>query len=131
MEADAALKEALFGARQRVESALRLSTGPDVQYEAALALVLAGDTSRASSSAKDLEKRFPEDTILYFINLPTLRAQFALGHNDATKAIEDLEIAAPYRMGAMLYPSYFRGLAYLAAHRGSEPPLNSRRSSTI
>jgi DNA-binding winged helix-turn-helix (wHTH) protein/tetratricopeptide (TPR) repeat protein len=123
-EADAALKEALFGnkaaAQQGVESACRLSTGPDVQYKAALALVLAGDRSRAQSLTEDLAKHFPEDTIVQSIYLPTVRAQLALDRNDTLKAIEDLDLAPSYQFGALLYPAYVRGLAYLAAHRESE-----------
>ena len=49
-EADAALREAMFGnaleARQRVTAALALSNGPGVQLAAALALALTGDTTR-------------------------------------------------------------------------------------
>jgi eukaryotic-like serine/threonine-protein kinase len=133
-EADAALREALFGitaeARQRAAAALGLSTGRDVQYRAALALALAGDAARAQALADDLAKRFPEDTAVQFNYLPTLRAQLALKHNDAPKAIEALRAAARYELGApapgavfnfvSLYPVYVRGEAYLAADKGSE-----------
>jgi eukaryotic-like serine/threonine-protein kinase len=126
--ADAALREVLFGdqgeARQRVASALRLSTGQDVQYAAALALALARDAAGAQVLADDLGKRFPEDTIVQFNYLPTLHAQLALLYNDNSKAIEALQAAAPYELGSVgtttLYPAYVRGLAYLAAHRSSE-----------
>lgn len=127
-EADAALREVLFGnqgeARHRVASALRLSRGQDVQYAAALALALAGDAARAQVLADDLGKHFPEDTIVQFNYLPTLHAGLALRHNDNSKAIEALQTAVPYELGSVgagtLYPAYVRGLAYLAAHRGSE-----------
>ena len=127
-EADAALREALFGnpaeARQRAAAALALSTGRDVQYGAALALALAGDAARAQALADDLGKRFPEDTVVQFNYLPTLRAQLALNHDDASKAIEALQVATPYELGSVsysaLYPVYVRGEAYLAAHQGSE-----------
>lgn len=131
-EAEAALREAFFGnaaeARQRVASALRLSTGRDAQYGAALALALAGDAVRAQALADDLGKRFPEDTIVRFIYLPALHAQLALSRNDALNAIEVLQANAPYELGgivggnimAVLYPAYLRGEAYLAAHQGSK-----------
>jgi eukaryotic-like serine/threonine-protein kinase len=130
-ETEAALREAVFGnaaeARQRVASALGLSTGQDVQYGAALALALAGETSRAHSLAEDLGKRFPENTIVQFNYLPTVHAQLALSRNEVSKAIEVLQAAAPYDLGvegnlgftAALYPVYVRGQAYLAAHQGS------------
>jgi hypothetical protein len=37
-----------------------------------------------------------------------------------TLAIEALHLAIPYELGASLYPAYYRGLAYLAVHRGNE-----------
>jgi tetratricopeptide (TPR) repeat protein len=131
-EADAALREALFGnaaeARQRAAATLGLSTGRDVQYGAALALALAGDVARTQALADDLGKRFPEDTIVQFNYLPTLRAQLALTRNDSSKAIEALQAASPYKLGApgngaftpALYPVHVRGEIYLAAHQGSE-----------
>ena len=128
-EADAALREALFGnaaaGRQRAAAALGLSTGRDVEYGAALALAMAGDAARPQALAEDLAKRFPEDTLVQFNYLPTLHAQLALGRNDAPKAIEALQAAAPYELGdpteaftfLSLYPVYVRGEAYLAGHQ--------------
>jgi len=131
-EADAAVREALFGneaeARQRVAAVLVLSTGRDVKYGAALALALAGDAHRAQALADDLGKRFPEDTIVQFNYRPTIHAQFALDRNDTSRAIEALQAATPYELGLPgtgsftpgLYPVYVRGDAYLAGHQGIE-----------
>jgi predicted Zn-dependent protease/predicted Ser/Thr protein kinase len=126
-ESLAALREALFGnaaeARQRAAAALTLSTGRDVhQFEAALALSLAGDARRGQALADDLGRRFPEDTIVRFIALPTLHAQLALNQKEARKAVEVLQSASPYELGegTALYPIYVRGEVYLAAHQGSE-----------
>jgi tetratricopeptide (TPR) repeat protein len=125
-EADAALREALFGnaaeAQQRAAAALALSTGRDVQYGAALALAMAGDAARAQVLADDLARRFPEDTVVQFNYLPTIQAQLALVSNDASKAIGTLQSAAPYELGSIgtLYPVYVRGQAYLAGHQGNE-----------
>ncbi len=130
-EVKTALREALFGnrteARQRANSALKLSTGRDVQYGAALAFALAGDTTRAQALADDLARRFPSDTIVQYNYLPTLHAQLALSNNEAPKAIELLQAAAPYELGApgtvfvpALYPVHVRGEAYLAAGQGAE-----------
>ena len=130
-EADVALREALFGnaaeARQRAATALRLSIGRDVQYEAALAFALAGDAARAEALADDLAKRFPEDTLVQFNYLPTIHAQGVLLRMDHSKAIEVLQLAASYELGTptdrvspALYPVYVRGEAYLTAHQGSE-----------
>ncbi|MGO9401985.1 MAG: protein kinase domain-containing protein [Terriglobales bacterium] len=121
------LREALFGnaaeARQQVLSALGLTTGRDVNWTGALALALAGDAVRAQALADDLGKRFPEDTLVRVVYLPTLHAQIALNRNDSSKAIEDLQAAAPYELGAVEYalnPIFVRGEAYLTAHRGGE-----------
>jgi tetratricopeptide (TPR) repeat protein len=131
-EAEAALREALFGngpeARRRVAASLSLSAGRDVQYGAALALALVGDTPRSKALADDLDKRFQEDTLVQFNYLPAIRAQLALNSNDAARAIEALRPASPFDLGTpgngaftpALYPIYMRGEAYLAGHQGSQ-----------
>ena len=129
-EADAALREALFGnaaeARQRTAAALKLSGGRDVQYGASLALALAGDAAQAEALADDLAKRFTEDTLVQFNYLPTIHAQVALIRKNHSKAVDALQ-AASYELGTPtdrispgLYPVYVRGEAYLAAHQGNE-----------
>jgi serine/threonine protein kinase len=137
--ADAALREALFGntaeARQRAATALSLSTGRDVQYGAALALAMVGDSARSQTLADDLSKRFPEDTVVQFNYLPTIHAQLALSQNHSPKAIETLQAATPYELGApgngaftaALYPVYVRGQAYLAGRRGGEAANEFRK----
>ncbi len=127
-EVEAALMEALFGnvaeARHRIDSAPGLSMGRDLQYRVAVVNTLTGDSARAQALADDLDKKFPEDTVVRFNYLPTLHAQLALRRNDTAKAIEVLQAARPYELGDVgnfsLYPVYVRGEAYLAAHQGSE-----------
>lgn len=111
-------------------AALALEGDRAVEYGAALALAIAGDTVRAQNLARDLEKQFPEDTSVHTNYLPVLRARIALNQGDAAKAISALDTAIPYELGTprcsihgnfgALYPVYFRGVAYLAAHRGTE-----------
>jgi eukaryotic-like serine/threonine-protein kinase len=102
-ESDAALQAGLFGnteeAQQRTRAATGLSHSRDVQFLTALALALAGDAFRAQTLADDLAKRFPQDTMVRFNYLPTIRAQFALTRNDPSKAIETLQVATPYELG--------------------------------
>jgi class 3 adenylate cyclase/Flp pilus assembly protein TadD/predicted Ser/Thr protein kinase len=131
-KAAAALWEAFFGnsseARQHATATIVLSNGRDAFYVAALALAIAGDSARAHGLADDLAKRFPEDTIVQFNYLPTIRAQLALDRNDGRKAVEALQAASPYELGdpgtsnfsSNLYPIYLRGEAYLAARQGGQ-----------
>jgi eukaryotic-like serine/threonine-protein kinase len=131
-EAAEALSEALYGnaseAKQLVADSLATMNGRDAQYVAGLALALVGDSTRAKSLADDLDKRFPDDTIVRFNYSPTLRAQLALGlPGDGAKAVEILAATSPYELGVPgtntlrtnLYPVYVRGEALLASHQGS------------
>jgi class 3 adenylate cyclase/tetratricopeptide (TPR) repeat protein len=134
-EAMAALREALYGnaaeAPQHVASSLGLSEDTEDQYGAALALVLAGHTSRAQALTDDMGKRYPEDTMVQYMFLPTLHAQVALNGNDTSKAIEILRAAALYELGDVgftnLYPVFIRGNAYLAAHQGNEAAVEFQK----
>ncbi len=123
-EASAAMIAALFGfsaeAGQRARSALGLGNGEDVEFYAALALAFAGDLHQAGLLDQDMERRFPRDTFVQFAYLPTLRAQLALARNEPLQAIQFLQSALPYDMAAELYPSYIRGLAYLALSEGQQ-----------
>ena len=127
-EAEAALREALFGnvaeARSLAVKVLRLSTGEDMQFSAALASAMIGDSTKGKALADDLAKRLPEDTFVQFEYVPTIHAQLALARNDPSEAIEALKVNAPYELGDLsfvrLYPVYVQGEAYLAAHRGAE-----------
>jgi hypothetical protein len=125
-EADAALREALFGnpaeTRKRAEDALGVSKSWSVQFVAAMALAFAGDAVRARTLADDLANRFPDHTIVQFYDLPTIRAQLALSDDDPSRAIEILQATVPYELSdsGALYPVYVRGQAYLAAHKGNE-----------
>jgi DNA-binding winged helix-turn-helix (wHTH) protein/Tfp pilus assembly protein PilF len=136
-EADAAVREALFGnvsiARQRAVDALALSQSRDVAFGVGFALALSGDSSRSQELTENLSRRLPEDTRVQFTFAPTLRALLALNHSQPPKAVELLQTAIPYEGGSpstggsefllgasSLYPAYVRGLAYLAAHQGVE-----------
>ena len=127
------LREALFGnaeqAKRSVNLAIGQSSGRDLQYAAALALAYAGDDRRAQALSDDLGAKHPEDTIVQFNYLPTLRAKLAVDRGNPLEAIEILRIATPYELGQTtssvyfwtgLYPVYVRGEAYLAAHQGKE-----------
>jgi tetratricopeptide (TPR) repeat protein/predicted Ser/Thr protein kinase len=124
--ASAALREGLFGnldqARRLAAAAQARSTERGVQSDAALVLAYAGDDKRARALADDLNKRFPEDTVIQFVDLPAIRARLAINKGNYSEAITDLRSGMPYELsvsGQML-PAYVRGEAYLAAHQASE-----------
>jgi hypothetical protein len=87
-----------------------------------------GDSARAQALAEDLQKRFPDDTVVRFNYLPTLHAQLFLNSTDRSsdrlpehssdrspdsssdrsperspenlaKAVQALTVAAPYELG--------------------------------
>jgi DNA-binding winged helix-turn-helix (wHTH) protein/tetratricopeptide (TPR) repeat protein len=133
-EADAALRDALVGyaqiARQEAKSALARSNSKDVESAAAIALSLAGDSASAMRLANDLSQRFPQDTVVQFNHLPTIRAAAEIHSGaarvDPARAIKLLEPTAPYELGTTaldggisLFPVYVRGEAYLAEKQGA------------
>jgi eukaryotic-like serine/threonine-protein kinase len=139
-EAAAALWEALYGniiqTRQHVAITLAKSNGRDAQYLAALALAVIGDSARAQVLVEDLQKRFPDDTVVRFNYLPTLHAQLFLNDlgrspdrspDNLAKAVQALAVASPYELGIPangtfwinLYPVYVRGQAFLASHQAA------------
>ena len=114
--------------------AINLSKSREAAYGAALGLALAGDVPQSQTLANDMEKRFPEDTSVKYIYLPTLRGLFALKEGDPAKAIDQLQIALPYELGqpgigqfGALYPAYVRGLAHLALHQGAEAAVEFQK----
>jgi len=133
-ETRVALWEAFYGnataAKPVAMAALALAKNREVQYGAALALAMSGDSSQAQALTNDLERSFPEDTSVKFNYLPSVRAFLALNHGDPAKAIELLQVAVPYELGqprsaqtgffGALYPIYARGQAYLAARQGAD-----------
>jgi tetratricopeptide (TPR) repeat protein len=135
-QAYAALWQAEFGnpvqARKDAASALALSPGRDGKLVVAMALARVGDVSRAKAVADEVLKAYPLDTLLQFYSLPSIRAASELSRGDAAKAEDFTEHARPYELGSPtdlrpLYPSYVRGQAYLAMHRGNDAAVEFQR----
>jgi eukaryotic-like serine/threonine-protein kinase len=143
-QAGMAVREAFFGdavqAARDANAARSLSQDRDVEWGAALTLALAGDNLKSAQLARDLERRFPEDSYVQLTYLPMLRALAALHKDDSAKALELLQLAGPLELGVPgswsgffgnLYPIYLRGMIHLANHQGSAAAaefekLNSR-----
>ena len=128
----AAQREAAFGnatdAKQEAAQGLKLyPTSQGVEVGAALAFAMAGDATRAESLAQDLNQRFPLDTQMQSLWLPSIRAQLALNKKDSAAVLNTLQPASPMELGQIqfllniscLYPTYIRGEAHLAAGQGS------------
>ena len=143
-EAVAAQREAAYGnplqARRLASDALSLApTSPSAAAEAALAFAIAGDTARAELVTQDLKKRFPLDTQMQSIWLPTIQAQLALERKSPAQALNVLKTTSSIELGQIpfvnniscLYPVYVRGEAYLAAGQDTAAPPSFRRLSAI
>jgi len=129
----AAVREAAFGnateAKRAAEKGLKLSPASrGVQVEAALAYAMMGDTARAESIAQDLNRRFPLDTQMQSLWLPTIQGQMALVRRNPAAVLAALQTATHLEFGndsvsdsqSCLFPAYIRGEAYLAAGQGKE-----------
>ena len=137
--ANSALREALFGnreeARKSVLEANRRSDSRDLQYAAALALAMIGDTEKSKSLAENLAKSFPQDTAVRLNYLPALYAQLALNRGDTAVAIESLQMTSPHELmipggptiDLVMLPVFVRGKSYLKAHHGSEAAVEFQK----
>jgi tetratricopeptide (TPR) repeat protein len=127
----AAQREAAYGnatkAQQFAAQAFKVApTSQGAETETALAFAMAGDTARAESLAQDLDRRFPLDTQMQSLWLPTIRAQLALDSRDPPSALNTLQAASAFELGqsqfvlniSCLYLVYVRGEAYLASGQG-------------
>jgi hypothetical protein len=133
-QASAALWAGFFGdgagARQGAKAALTLSQSRGVEYGAALALALAGDSAYSQQLADSMERNFLDDTSVQVSYLPALRALLALNRGQPGDAIKALRKNTAYELGrprsalhanfGALYPVFLRGEAYLALRKGAE-----------
>jgi serine/threonine protein kinase/predicted Zn-dependent protease len=98
------------------------------RFLAALTLALSGDATLAETLAEDLNRDFPEDTVVQMAYLPEIRAQLAMNRNDPSHAIETLNSTMPYEMGVdSLTSAYLRGQAYRSARRGVEAAVEFQK----
>ncbi|MGB9244195.1 MAG: protein kinase, partial [Candidatus Acidiferrales bacterium] len=132
-EVNGALREADFGnrdqARESATAAMALAPTHDLQIVGALALARAGEATRSEALAADLSRRFPDDTYLHYYWLPSIHASDAISRKNPDEAIRLLDDTSKYELGqalpqsevgALLYPIYVRGEAYLSMGRGGE-----------
>jgi eukaryotic-like serine/threonine-protein kinase len=130
-EGTSAWQEAILGypdrARHDVTAALTLSrdtTNTGVDILAAMALALIGDSGRPETTAAEMAKQYPVDTMVNSYALPTIQAAIQLSHNHPVEAVQDLEVTSRYELQRTNVPPliavYLRGQALLAMHQGHE-----------
>ena len=109
-------------ARRQAAAALQLSTGRNIQAQAALAFARAGQLDDAEKLAQQLNRDHPKDTLMQAYSLPTINAAIELQRNNPAAAIEMLKVAIPFELGGgsftFFYPAYVRGEAYLKSSQG-------------
>ncbi|MEK6302165.1 MAG: protein kinase [Acidobacteriota bacterium] len=129
---EAALSQALVGLSQHANANLaqamtlspssftQRSRGNTAAQLGPIALALGGEVARAQSFADDMARLNPKNTTTQAVWLPAGRAaiQLARGHPD--KALGLLQSASQYEAGALFWPTYLRGQAYLQLRRGAE-----------
>jgi serine/threonine protein kinase/tetratricopeptide (TPR) repeat protein len=137
---NAALRESEFGyntqANEKAASAVALALTRDIQILAALAKARAHDSVGAQTITDEVGKQNQVNTAINRYWLPTIRASVEINRTNPSKAIELLQVAAPFELGnplpqvnggVFLYPIYVRGEAYLLLHRGNEAEVEFQK----
>ena len=118
--------DALFGytteARQEVTEALSMSNDSDTRTPAAAVFAVLGDFQRSSALVSGLEKDFPDNHYVRWMNSEVNAIQ-AVEKNQPANALALLETLRPYEMGIGPHslgvtPAFLRGTAYLKMHDG-------------
>ncbi len=105
-------------ARRYESEAARSKLDRNNKVALALALARSGQTEEASQFADQISAERPEDTLVQYYFIPTIRAAIKLRQHDPAAAIDllggtakyDLAFTGSFDYG---YPAYIRGLAYL------------------
>jgi tetratricopeptide (TPR) repeat protein len=110
-------------AHQTMTAALALSDNKDSRSMAAYVFARVGDSAQLEKSVSKIAKQWPFDTLLNQVWLPLAQATSDIQHNHPAEAIARLESAAPYEWGAppggaIYWPMYIRGEAFLKARDG-------------
>jgi eukaryotic-like serine/threonine-protein kinase len=96
---------------QTVKNALKLDKGKVTLIYAAMTLALCNQEKHANQMLSDLEKHYPEDTLVQGLYAPQSRGWLALKAGDAQHALALLERVRAH--DNVSFAPYMRGLAYL------------------
>ena len=88
----------------------------------AVAFALAGGTAEAQAAISEIQRRYPQDTALRSVYLPTADAALKLRVGKPAESIAELQAAKCCELGTNFgfLPIYIRGQAYLSAQQGAE-----------
>jgi len=100
-----------FDPEQTVKQALQLDKGKVTLIAAANALAACNEEKHATQMLSDLEKRYPQDTLVQELYVPQSRAWLALKAGDGQRALALLERVRSH--DAASFAPYLRGLANL------------------
>ena len=100
-----------FDPDKTVKQALKLDKGKVTLITAANTLALCNEQKHANQMLSDLEKRYPQDTLIHDLSVPQARAWLAIKAGDAQGALALLEKVRAHDDAS--YAPYLRGLAYL------------------
>ena len=129
--AESALRDLHAGlldpARAQAEAALATGAGRNVISLAALVFAGSGREADAERLAAQLDRDYPQFTLVQRYWLPSIRAALALARKDWKAAVKALEAAIPLELGAeepfftaLVIPPYLRGLAYVQGEQREE-----------
>jgi tetratricopeptide (TPR) repeat protein len=133
---DLGLQEAEVGnttAAQRLgkdSTQLRKNRGAEVDL--ALLLARSGQIEQAEKLAEKINRESPQDTLVQYYQLRTIRAAIKLHQKDPTTAIKILRPAEKYDLAYpdsfnSVYPAYIRGLAYLRLNQGRQAAVEFQK----
>jgi eukaryotic-like serine/threonine-protein kinase len=112
--------------------------GEDVVILGTLIAAQSGEHKQAETFIQEMNRQWPEDTFVQKYWLPVIRALMDIHDRRWSKAVSDLDPAAPFDIAsppslsvATIYPAYVRGYAYLGAGDGTRAALDFRSSSII
>ena len=97
-----------------------LSFSRDLLYleHSANALAACGQAAAAQSLVEEMQKRFPQDTLLHSVWIPLIRAQLELARGNGAQAVQLLESARKYDVYGDYWPQYVRAQAYAKQGNG-------------
>ncbi len=129
--AESALRDSYIGlfdhARDQADKALATGAGRNVISLVALVYARSGREADAERLAADLDREYPQYTLVQRYWLPSIRAALALARKDWKSAVKMLEAAAPLEFGSeepfytpLVIPPYLRALAFIAGKQRNE-----------